>query len=122
MAAPQSPPASHKVYGFHRDGSAIPDEGENADASAEAHRDYVTKQESALAELGASGDVGSLGAIEAQLNNQDPAIRKAAVNAAVQIGSPDAIPALQNEMLYLDDPLEKAEIQKAIDFLQLPPL
>jgi HEAT repeat protein len=75
-----------------------------------------------LAELGASADVASLGAVEAQLNNQDPAIRKAAVNAAVQIGSPDAIPALRNEMLYLDDPLEKAEIQKAIDFLQLPPL
>jgi hypothetical protein len=82
--------------------------------------DPVTARIAQLGDLGTSNDTISLKTILSELNNQEPRIRQAALNASVQFGSPDAIPALRNEMNWAEDPHEKAAIQDAIDFLQLP--
>jgi hypothetical protein len=95
-----------------------PDSG--ADPNAANHQDYVTERRAELGDLGTSNDPASLKTILSELNNQDQRIRTAALDATVQFGSQDAIPALRNEMAWAEDPHEKAAIADAIDFLQLP--
>jgi hypothetical protein len=85
------------------------------DAAAAAY-----ERRAELMQLGASADPNDLKTILTELNNKDGTIRKAALDAAVQFGSKDAIPALQNEMSWTDDPQEKVDIQNAIKFLELP--
>jgi len=84
------------------------------------HETYVLHRRAELAELGMNNDPESLRIILSEMENPDPEIRKAALNASVDFGSKDAIPALQNELNWATDPQEKVDIQKAIDFLQLP--
>lgn len=66
------------------------------------------------------GDSNSLTTITSGLNDSDSEVRKAAVEAAIQWGSRDVIPALQDAIARTDDPAEKVSIQKAIDFIKLP--
>ena len=81
---------------------------------------YVVNRTSELENLGMTDDPNSLAEIESELDNRDQQIQKAAVAAAVQFGSRDAIPALQDAYRHFDDPEQKVNIQKAIDFLELP--
>ena len=60
--------------------------------------------------------------ILSELNNRDPSIREAAVDAAVQFGSRDAIPRLMEAAARTDAPEEKSAILEAIEFLKLPTL
>ena len=80
---------------------------------------YVNERVAELMDLGAESDTNSLNTIISELTNRDPAIRKAAVEAAVQFGSRDAIPGLQEAILQAEDPEEKAACAKAIEFLGL---
>jgi len=57
-----------------------------------------------------------------ELENRDPDVRKAALQAAVQSGNRDAIPRLMDAAAQTDDAMEKSDILKAIDFLKLPSL
>jgi HEAT repeat protein len=82
--------------------------------------DYALQRTAELNQLAASDDPANLQAILSELGNPDPAIRKAALRATVDFGSTDAIPALSNAMAAADDPQEKVDILKAINFLQLP--
>lgn len=75
---------------------------------------------SQLIDLSASDNPANLKLILTQLENQNPDIRQAALNATIQFNSKDAIPTLQNEMNWATDPEEKVSIKKAIDFLSLP--
>ena len=84
------------------------------------HETYVMHRRAELAELGMHNDPESLRVILSEMENPDAEIRKAALNASVDFGSKDAIPSLQNELNWATDPQEKIDIQKAIDFLQLP--
>jgi HEAT repeats len=88
--------------------------------AAETHEDYVTRRVAELMDLAMSDDHGSLYSILSELSNGDPQIREAAVTAAVQFKSPDAIPALQDALARTDDPEEKIRLAKAIDFLAIP--
>jgi hypothetical protein len=90
------------------------------DGSQEDHQTYVLERKAQLAEMGMSDDPANLKAILGEMENPEPEIRGAALQAAVQFGSKDAIPTLQNELNWATDPEEKVEIQKAINFLQLP--
>ncbi len=90
---------------------------ETADSSA---TDYVQNRVAQLAGLGMNDDPDSLRIIVSELGCRNREIRQAAREAAVQFGSADAIPALAESMLETDDGLEKADIQKAIEFLGLP--
>ena len=67
-------------------------------------------------------DQTSLNTILSELTNPDVEIRQAAVEAAVQFGSRDAIPNLETAQEQVTDPKEKAAIAEAIEFLKLPRL
>jgi hypothetical protein len=82
--------------------------------------DFVAERVSELHDLGMTGDPDSLSTITSELDSREPQIREAALKAAIQFGSRDAIPALQNTLQHTDDPQEKVDLQKAVDFLQLP--
>ncbi len=110
---------------LHRASSLAQDQGQGvansaADGTALSHEDYLTKRKAELYELGMSDDPANLKTILSELHNPDPEIRQTALSATMDFGSQDAIPALQNEMMWSDDPQEKVDIKKAIEFLQLP--
>lgn len=91
-------------------------------SAEEAHAEYVTQRTSELMDLAMNDDSDSLNTILSELTNRDPEVRKAAVQAAVQFGSRDAIPRLSDAALQTEDAQERAEIQQAIEFLKLPSL
>lgn len=72
--------------------------------------------------LGMSDNPDSLAIILSELNNREPRIRQAALEAATQFGSRDAIPALVDAASRTDDPEEKSSLLKASEFLNLPKL
>jgi hypothetical protein len=81
---------------------------------------YVEERISQLGDLGMDDDPASLNTILSELNNREPRIREAAVQAAIQFGSRDAIPRLTDAATQTDDPHEKAAILDAIEYLKLP--
>lgn len=89
-------------------------------SSGSDHDNYVLERRAELTGLGMSDNPANLKTILSELENPEPEIRQTALSAAVSFGSKDAIPTLQNELSYATDPQEKVDIQKAIDFLQLP--
>lgn len=118
VAAPVAAP----VVPHHR--SIAPSDGGQGvsvpDANTADHDEYVHERRQELTQLGSSDDPEDLKTILTELNNKDPQIRSAALSATVQFGSRDAIPALQNEMSWTEDPEEKVNIQNAIKYLNLP--
>jgi hypothetical protein len=97
-----------------------PHEKSTATPSDPGLHDDVERRTVELNQLAFSGEPQALKIILAELTNQDAAIRKAALRATIDFGSQDAIPALKNVMYWADDPQEKVDLQKAIDFLLLP--
>src|SRR6266446_5423592 len=63
-------------------------------ASKATHEAYVAERVAELGDLAMENDAASLDTILSELTNRDPEIRKAALEAAVQFGSRDAIPKL----------------------------
>jgi len=66
-------------------------------------------------------DRANLDIILSELNNRDPEIRKAALEATIQFGSRDAIPKMADAASQTDDPSEKAAIADAIEFPSFVP-
>ena len=93
---------------------------ETAAPVIENHQAYVEQRVAELSDLGAQDDTASLDAILSELTNRDPDIRKAALDAAIQFGSRDAIPKLTEAASQTDDVHEKTALYNAIEFLQLP--
>ena len=73
-------------------------------------------------ELSWNDDKESLDAILAELSNPDPKIRAAALEAAVNFSSQDAIPRLERVALATDNEDERQKLQEAADYLKLPRL
>jgi hypothetical protein len=92
---------------------------EELEEQNQAKVDYEQSRIAELNDLAASEDPGSLRDILLELDNSDPVIRKAAVDAAVQFKSPDAIPALKDAFDQVTDFDEKVHLKEAIDFLTL---
>ena len=90
------------------------------EAPEDPQADYVAKRSSELMELAMNDDADSLATILSELTNRDPAVREAAVRAATQFGSRDAIPRLADAATQTDDAHERAEILDAIEFLKMP--
>ena len=65
-------------------------------------------------------DPDSLSNILADLTNPEKEIREAAIEAAKQFGSSDAVPALKKAAANTDDIKEKIAFLDAADFLSLP--
>jgi hypothetical protein len=124
-AAPQAStapvvPHHHWPQAPANGGEGVPAPDAAADLSASNHADYVGTRQAELAQLGMSDDPADLKIILSELNNKDPEIRKAALDATIQFGGKDAIPTLQNEIAWTEDPQEKVDLQNAIKYLQLP--
>jgi hypothetical protein len=122
-AGPSALPAIlHRVAGAAHAPDSVPVQENNAaDLKAAGHEEYVAQREAELSQMGTSREPGALKTILAEVHNADPDIRQAALSAAMDFGSKDAIPTLRNEITLTEDLQEKVEIQKAIDFLQLQP-
>lgn len=88
----------------------------------ERHRGDVENRASELMDLAMNDDTNSLHTILSELNNPDPEIRQAALDATIQFGSTNAIPGLEAAALWNDNPEEKKQIADAIEFLKLPQL
>ncbi len=122
-SAPAAQPAASQRLRTVRpleDQVPAPEQDSRASPTAANHQDYVVGRVSELSDLATSNDPVSLKVILSELNNQNAAIRKAALGATVQFGGRDALPALSNQMTWTEDPREKMAIQNAIEFLQLP--
>jgi hypothetical protein len=104
-----------------KEGTSGSDElmAETPEAKQEA---YVAARVAELQDLGMENDPASLDTILSELDNADPGIRLAAVDAAVQFGSRDAIPRLTTAAAQASDPKEKSAILDAIEFLSMPTL
>jgi hypothetical protein len=92
------------------------------DTTAIVQDSYVDHRISELEDLAWENDAHSLQTILSELTNRDRRIRKAALQAAVQFASRDALPALADAAAQTEDPDEKAELTEAIDYLKLPSL
>jgi hypothetical protein len=93
-----------------------------AGASAEEIEDQVQDRIRQLSELAVQGDAASLSEILGELTNPNQEISKAALEAVVQSGNTDAIPALKELSEKSSDPREKKDLREAIEFLKLPSL
>jgi hypothetical protein len=93
-----------------------------AGASAEEIEDQVQNRIRQLSELAVQDDAASLSEILGELTNPNQEIRKAALEAVVQSGNTDAIPALKELSEKSSDPREKKDLREAIEFLKLPSL
>jgi hypothetical protein len=67
-----------------------------------------------------SDDPASLSNILADLTNSEKEVREAAIEAAKQFGSINAIPTLKDMAANDEDPEEKAALLEAADYLALP--
>ncbi len=75
-----------------------------------------------LQDLGMDDDAASLHKILRELTNGVSEVRRAAVDATLQFGSRDAIPALKAAAANTTNATERATFQEAIEFLKLPSL
>jgi len=115
----RAPTILNRVRGGPHDGVSV-DDGSVSDSQPQDPEELATKREVELYELGRSHDAAALPKVLIELHNANAEVRSAALTATMDIGSRDAIPALQQEMNWTEDLHEKLEIQKAIDFLKLP--
>jgi hypothetical protein len=83
---------------------------------------YIEAETSRLQDLSTEDDPASLTAILNDLSNPEKEVRLAAIEASMQFGSRDAIPALQAEVANATDTDEKIALLQAADFLALPTL
>jgi hypothetical protein len=103
-------------------GSGAPTATNSTPSAEEAHQAYVEQRSAELMDIAMTDERANLDIILSELNNRDPEIRKAALEATIQFGSRDAIPKMADAAAQTDDPKEKAAIADAIEFLKLPSL
>lgn len=90
--------------------------------TAEEQEKLIETETERLQDLSMSDNPTSLPPILAGLTNTVKEIRQAAIEATIQFGSPDAIPALKAAAVATTDPQEKEDLLDAADFLALPSL
>jgi hypothetical protein len=118
-----SPNALASVFAAGPGAGALSNDAASPAAPPATHGpDSVQQRILDLGELAAKHDPDSLSAILEELSNPDPAIRKAAVEAAVQFGDRSAVPRLREVAAIAQDNLERSNILSAIDALDLPSL
>lgn len=88
---------------------------EERQAAADAEIDH-------LQDWSLNDDPASLSNILNDLTYPDKEVREAAIEAAEQFGSSDAVPVLRKLAANDEDPEERAALLEAADFLSLPPL
>jgi hypothetical protein len=97
----------------------LPDRQEIA-LTPEQQEDAINDRILELSDLATRGDSASLGIILSELSNDNSDIRRAALDAVMQSGNSEAVPALQQLAQRSADPQQQAELAQAIEFLTLP--
>jgi hypothetical protein len=90
---------------------------QNVEKPEAASSDEIILQ---LHEYSMQEDPKYLALILSHMTNSNAEIREAALEATMQFGNRDAIPALKELAAKTDDPREKVKILDAIEFLELP--
>ena len=88
----------------------------------EQQQDYIDAETARLRELSMDNDPASLSNILADLTNPEKEIREAAIEAAKQFGSTNAIPTLKAVAANTTDTEEQIALLEAANFLSLPSL
>jgi hypothetical protein len=88
--------------------------------NAERIQAYIEEETSRLQEWSTQDDPASLAAILSDLTNSEKSVRLAAIEAAKQFGSRDAIAALKASVGNAADTGEQIALLEAADFLSLP--
>ena len=102
---------------------AAPPAASSANAAAlraATRQEYIKTRSDELMTLAMQDDAASHQQIVAELNNTEPAIRKAALEALKQANDRSVIPQMQEIADQTADPDQKQAIEDAIDFIQLP--
>ena len=100
-----------------------PAPGENASETPEARPETATADRCReLMILAMNNDPESLRTILSELANRESQVRQAAVEAAVQFQSREAIPRLEEAAVQAVDARERATIEAAIEYLKMPTL
>ena len=86
----------------------------------EERKAAIVAETDRLQQWSMNDDPGSLSNILSDLTSPDKEIRAAAIEAAEQFGSSNAIPALKGVAANTDDLQEKVALLEAVDFLSLP--
>ena len=86
----------------------------------EQQQDYIDAETARLRELSMDNDPASLSNILADLTNPEKEIREAAIEAAKQFGSTNAIPTLKAVAANTTDTEEQIALLEAANFLSLP--
>lgn len=92
------------------------------DKNSSNHADYVRQRADELMTLAMRNDSASLETILSELQNSDPQIRKAALDATVQFSDRAAIPRLRDLAARTSDDQEKEQLLDAANYLALPSL
>jgi cytoskeletal protein RodZ len=120
LASTDAPPVAERAAAPSRSGTSS--QSASIASAEDAHQAYVEKRTAELMDIAMTDDRANLDIILSELTNRDPEIRKAALEAAIQFGSRDAIPKIADAATQTDDPNEKAALADAIEFLKLPSL
>jgi hypothetical protein len=97
---------------------SLPQLSPHAAGSAE-HSKWVDARADALVKLSWMDDAGSLKQLVAELENPEPEIRKAALQAVANFGSRDAVPYLESLVSRRDDPQEKIDLIQTAEQLKM---
>lgn len=101
----------------------VPAVSHSSEPHSETNHEISTAQRiTQLQDLAYEEDSASLNKILAALKDPAPEIRKAAVEAAIQFGSREAIPKLQEAAQQTTHREEKLRLLDAAEFLKLPSL
>jgi hypothetical protein len=90
--------------------------------AAQDRYDQIKKRVIELGALAMEDDAASLATILSELENPEPQIREAALDATVQFGSRDAIPRLRELAARTEDLQTRHAFEQAAEFLTLPSL
>ena len=88
--------------------------------TSEQRQEAIEAETDRLQQWSMNDDAASLSNILDDLTSSDKEIREAAIDAAKQFGSTNAIPALKAAANSTDDTQEKIDLLEAADFLALP--
>ena len=95
---------------------------EDIQAADQQHEVQIQNAKTAIDQALLNRTDESLRLVLGKLEDADKEVRKAAIQALIALNDREAISALELAISRSDDAEDKAEMQKAIDFLKLPSL
>jgi hypothetical protein len=99
-----------------------PNSSNTAAVVEQLHAAEVAKELEQVLQLQAQGPTSpdTISLLLSKLTHQEPEVRKAALEALVQLNATNAIPGLEEALKLTEDPREKVALMEAINYLKLP--